>query len=137
MGCTAHYPESEVTEEVRLLAKLNHECIPKMHEIFITNISVFVVTSFIDSMRLKHFVNIKEKSTKLSVSNTRKIIKSIISAVSYCHSQGVVIRNLTADSIVIKNPTKDQYEVTIADFSLAVPEGSLKVLCDHTLFEWD
>jgi serine/threonine kinase 33 len=132
-----HYPESEVAEEIRLLAKLSHENVPKMSEIFITNISVFVVTNFIDSMRLKHFIDFKNKTTKLSVQDTRKIIKSLISATNYCHSNCVIVRNLTADSIMVKGAGTDSFEVMITDFSLAVPDDSLKVLCDHTLFEWD
>jgi serine/threonine kinase 33 len=132
-----HYPEIEVAEEIRLLAKLSHDSVPKMSEIFITNISVFVVTNFIDSMRLKHFIDFKDKTTKLSAQDSRKIIKSLISATNYCHTNGVIVRNLTADSIMVKSVGTDSFDVMITDFSLAVPDDSLKVLCDHTLFEWD
>jgi hypothetical protein len=41
---TAHCVEADITEEISLLAKLSHECIPKLAEIFITNISVFMVS---------------------------------------------------------------------------------------------
>jgi hypothetical protein len=43
---TAHCVEADITEEISLLAKLSHECIPKLAEIFITNISVFMVSLF-------------------------------------------------------------------------------------------
>eukprot|EP01034_Spumella_vulgaris_P029851 gene29851-36971_t len=129
--------ESEVAEEIRLLAKLSNDSIPKMSEIFITNISVFVVTNFIDSMRLKHYIDFKNKTTKLSIQDSRKIIKSLISATNYCHANNVIVRNLTADSIMVKSAGNDSFQVMITDFSLAVPDDSLKVLCDHTLFEWD
>eukprot|EP01034_Spumella_vulgaris_P029852 gene29852-36972_t len=49
----------------------------------------------------------------------------------------MIIRNLTADNIMVKSNGKDSYEVKICDFSLAVHVGSLKVLCDHPLFEWN
>jgi len=88
-------------------------------------------------MRLKHFVDVKNKTTRLTIPDCRSIIRSIISATSYCHANGVIIRNLTADNIMVKSSAKDCFDVMITDFSLAVPAGSLKVLCDHTLFEWD
>eukprot|EP01034_Spumella_vulgaris_P028990 gene28990-35955_t len=134
---TAHSIEADVSEEIKILAKLSHESIPKLQEIFITNISVFVVTDFVDSMRLKHFVDTRNKTTKLTIPDTRKIIKSLVSAVSYCHSQDVIIRHLTASNILVKSNGKDGFEVKICDFSLAVPSGSIKVLCDHPLFEWN
>jgi len=43
---TGAYSESDVTEEILILSKLSHECIPKLAEVFITNISVFMVITF-------------------------------------------------------------------------------------------
>jgi serine/threonine protein kinase len=134
---TSHSIESDVTEEIKILSKLSNESIPKLLEIFITNISVFVVTDFVDSMRLKHYVDVRNKTTKLTPADSRKIIKSLISAVSYCHTNDVIIRHLTAENIMVKSNGKDGFEVKICDFSLAVPMGSIKVLCDHPLFEWN
>ncbi len=37
------YPENEAADEIQLLSKLSHECIPKIMEVFITNMSVFTV----------------------------------------------------------------------------------------------
>ncbi len=87
-------------------------------------------------MRLKHYIDLPAKSTKLTLADTRKIIRSVISATSYCHENNVIVRNLTADNIMVKSSSSGNFEVMICDFSLAVPIGSTKVLCDHALFEW-
>jgi len=67
----------------------------------------------------------------------RKIAKSVLSAVHHCHSQEVVVRCLTADNLSVRREGREGFQVKIADFSLAVPGGSLDVLCDHPLFEWN
>jgi endonuclease V-like protein UPF0215 family len=40
---TINCKETDITEEIITLAKLSHDSIPKLKEIFITNISVFAV----------------------------------------------------------------------------------------------
>ncbi len=98
-------------------------------------------------MRLKHytapidfaaaFTDLTAKSTKLSLIDTHQIISSVISATSYCHANNVIVRNLTADNIMVKSNGSGAFDVMICDFSLAVPSvGSFQALCDHTLFEW-
>ncbi len=42
---TTRYSEDEAAEEIHLLSKLSHDCIPKVSEVFITNISVFTVSN--------------------------------------------------------------------------------------------
>jgi len=129
--------ESDVTSEILILAKLSHMSIPRIKEVFITDISVFVVTDFVDSMRLKHFVDLKRQTTSLTHSDTRKILTAILSATAYCHSLDVIVRNITLDNITVKRDGKDGIEVKIADFSLATYTGSIEVLCDHALFDWN
>jgi serine/threonine protein kinase len=128
--------EAEIYNEVTILSKLTHANIPKMSEIFITNISVFMVTEFIDAMRIKHFIDFKKKSTTLTTGDTRPIIRSVLSATAYCHSNGFIVRNLTSDNIMVKKIGDGVFETKIADFSQAVTTGSDKPLCDHTIFEW-
>ncbi len=44
---TSNCKETDVTDEIMILAKLSHDSIPKLKEIFITNISLFAVRSFV------------------------------------------------------------------------------------------
>ncbi len=94
------------------------------------------MTDFVDSMRLKHFVSLKNATTTFSVGDARKVIKAVISAVNHCHSQNVIVRNITAESVAVKREGKEGFAVQLADFTLAVPAESIAVLCDHPLFDW-
>ena len=40
---TENCQEQHITCEIMTLSKLSHDCIPKLRELFITNIGVFVV----------------------------------------------------------------------------------------------
>ncbi len=42
---TTNYSENDAADEIELLVKLSHDSIPKVSEIFITNISMFTVSS--------------------------------------------------------------------------------------------
>ncbi len=128
--------EDEIYNEITILSKLKHANIPTLSEIFITNISVFMVTDFVDTMRIKHFIDFKNKTTSLTTRDTQSIMRSVLSATSYCHTNGFIVRNLTADNIMVKKVGDGVFETKIADFSQAVAVGSTKQICDHTTFEW-
>lgn len=98
--------------------------------------SYFVVTNHISSSRLCHFIDTVDKTTLLSIQDIRKILKAVISATVYCHSKGVIIRNLTPCSIVVERcHNEDSFRVMLADFNLAVTNISTCFLLDHPLFE--
>eukprot|EP01034_Spumella_vulgaris_P034599 gene34599-42678_t len=63
-------------------------------------------------------------------------MRSVLSATAYCHANGFIVRNLTADNIMVKKVGECVYETKIADFSQAVVAGSDKCISDHTIFEW-
>lgn len=135
--------ESIVVGEVLLLAKLNHECIPKLSEIFITESSFYLVTNYIDSFRVKNFIDLKEGKSNLHIADVRRIAKSVCSALAHCHDRGVIVRDLTPQNIMLIKSGIDgntggsmKVDVMITDFSLAVPVGSTQALPDHPLFEW-
>ncbi len=136
--------ESIVISEVLFLARLNHECIPKLNELFITDSSLFLVTNYIDPFRLTNFLDLKEGKSMLHISDIRKIAKFLVSALLHCHDHGVIVRDLTPQNIMVKKTGIDgntggsmKVEVMITDFSLAVQAGSQQVLADHPLFDWN
>ncbi len=136
--------ETVVISEVMFLAKLNHECIPKLHELFITESSLYLVTNYIDPFRMTNFLDLKEGKTMLHISDVRRIAKSLFSAVAHCHDRGVIVRDLTPQNIMVRKSGIDgntggsmKVEVMITDFSLAVQVGSTQTLADHPLFEWN
>lgn len=39
--------ETDIIQEVLILANLSHEALPELHEVFITDVSVFTVSNFL------------------------------------------------------------------------------------------
>jgi serine/threonine protein kinase len=133
-----------VSNEILFLAKLNHECIPKLSEIFITESSVYLVTNYIDPFRLANFIDVKEGKSPLHIADVRRIAKSLCSALVHCHDRGVIVRDLTPQNIMVLKSGLDgntggsmKIDVMITDFALAVQAGSTQALADHPLFNWN
>lgn len=153
-----YYPESDAVQESLILSELNHENLPKLRAVFITDISLFLVSisspllvplvllilllsqmmDFIDSSRIKNFIDFKNSKTLFNERDVKYVIKSLASAVQYCHDRKIILRNITADSVMVRktNDNAKPLEVCIADFSFATVVGSSKVLADHPLFDW-
>lgn len=141
-GDPEHDATQAVATEVLFLSKMNHVSIPKLREIFITEASLFIVMDYIDPFRLSNFVNVKDNKTLLNVSESRRIMKSIVSAVHHCHEHGIIVRELTPNNIMVKKAGVDStghsciFDVMLVDFSLSVVDGSTSLLADHPIFEW-
>lgn len=136
-----NYEGQEPAEEVKILSKLSHQNVPRLREVFLTDNSLFMVMDFIDSKRLKNFIDISNKSTPFGPADVRNILKSLLAGIHYCHERNIIIRNLTPDTIMVKKSggiinASTIYEVKITDFSCAVPTGTTKNLADHPLFDW-
>lgn len=128
--------ESDIIQEVLILANLSHEALPELHEVFITDVSVFTVCSQLDSVRLSHLCDLRRNSnTCLSLHDARCIGKAVMDAVDYCHKKQIIVRNLTPANICARR-TSSGFIIKIADFSLAVMNGSLDFLCDSHYFNW-
>lgn len=94
---------------------------------------------FVDSSRLKNFFDFKNSKSLFTERDTKYVIKALASAVQYCHDRKIILRLITADSVMVRktNDSAKPLEVCIADFSFAVVAGSTKVLADHPLFDWN
>eukprot|EP01039_Chlorochromonas_danica_P003927 gene3927-4291_t len=137
-----NYEGQEPAEEAKILSKLSHACIPRLREVFLTDNSLFMVMDFIDSKRLKNFIDSTSKTSSFAIGDVRTIVKSLLAGIHYCHERNIIIRNLTPDTIMVKKSggimhASTIYEVKITDFSCAVLNGSTKSLSDHPLFDWN
>jgi serine/threonine protein kinase len=131
------------TNEAVILARLQHECLPRLSEVFVTESSLFLVTNYIDPFRLTNFIDTSAQSTSLNHADVRLVFKNLCSALVHCHLQGVVVRDLTPSNIMFKRSGLDpktggamRVDVVIADLSLAAIVGTKQNLSDHALFEW-
>lgn len=133
------YPTSDnsIMTEVLFLSKLSHRSLPRFKEIFITDISVFLVSEYVDQQRLVHVLR------SLSHDETKQVMKGLFDVLQFLHEKKVVVRDLTPGNISFRRLPATQgggIEIKIADLSMAIEMGSSSssssVLADHPLFDW-
>ena len=49
----------------------------------------------------------------------RHILKQIVQAMLYCHSRGVVHRDLKLENVLFKNKLEDDFSIKVIDFGIA------------------
>ena len=47
-------------------------------------------------------------------------MKSLLSAIAYCHDRNVIHRDLKPENILIDNPTSKNFEIKVIDFGAAI-----------------
>lgn len=126
--------DSDVIQEVLILSSLSHKCLPQLHEVFITDSSVFTITCPLDTSRLSNALD--QKTASFSLSEYKIILRSVLEAAEHCHSKNIVVRNLTPSNICVKRTLEGPLRVMVADFSMAVVLGSDEYVCDSPYFQW-
>ena len=60
-----------------------------------------------------------KKHEQMTEIHARGIINQIIQAMLYCHSRGVVHRDLKLENVLFKNTLEDDFNVKVVDFGIA------------------
>jgi len=102
---------------------LDHPNIIKCRDCYIDVNSYYICTEFCEGGELH---NIVKSEGMLPEFKTKRIIKSIISAVAYCHSKNIVHRDLNTHNILFRRP--EQTDIAIIDF------GDAKIVQDNTTY---
>lgn len=98
--------------EISILRNLDHPNILKLYEFFQDSKRFFLVTELCSGGEL--FDKITEEQY-FNEDDAAKIIKQILSAVSYCHQRNIVHRDLKPENILMNKDLKDP-KITIIDF---------------------
>lgn len=87
----------------------------KVHQVYESDQSVFLIMEFIEGGDLWSQV---KTSNQIPQEDIAKIIFTILKALNYLHSIGIMHRDLKPENILIKNP-KELENISIVDFGLA------------------
>jgi len=112
--------------EIDIMRALDHENVIKLYEVHETEKSIYLVLELIQGKSLQDVLKrstFKEEYNEVKIVN---MIRSILDALAYLASKGIMHRDLKPDNILIDKDGK----VKIADFGLAtfidVPEYIFK-----------
>ena len=111
--------KDRLTIEIDLLKSSDHQNIVKLFEIYEDEIFIYLV---MEECRGGELFNVLSKRTKNSNMYTEReaalIFKQIMSAILYCHKNGVCHRDLKPENILFENWQQDSY-VKLIDFGLS------------------
>lgn len=127
-----HTPKTsaKMQREIQTLLTLNHPHITKLYEVIETPTEIFLVMEFAAGGDLFDYV---ATNGKLSEDKARGIFRELLSALAFCHYEGVVHRDLKLENLLLSRSGS----IKVADFGLAnvVRDGEfLKTSCGSPNF---
>ena len=112
--------------EINILSKMDHPNIIRLYEIFEDDRYISLIMELCKGGELFKKINeLAEKDEAFTEKEAVKIFKQLISAVSYCHSQGICHRDLKPENILFLNKNPDS-PIKIIDFGLSKIFGEIK-----------
>jgi len=105
----------KLIDEVQILQTLDHANIMKIYEMFEDKNKYYIVSEFLEGGEL--FDRIIQND-HFSEKDAAKIIRQVLSAVSYCHKHNIVHRDLKPENLVYESKKKDS-NLKVIDFGTA------------------
>eukprot|EP00055_Hartaetosiga_balthica_P013557 m.70195 g.70195 ORF g.70195 m.70195 type:complete len:579 (+) comp8301_c0_seq1:195-1931(+) len=102
----------KVNREVRILKKLDHPNIVKLYEVHDTPSKLYLIMEYASGGEVFDYLvdkgRMKEKDARVK-------FRQIVSAIEYCHANGIVHRDLKAENLLLSK----ELDIKIADFGFA------------------
>ena len=103
--------------EIEILKKISHPNITKIFEIFSDSKKYYIIMEFLEGGELFEAITNIGSFTEASAS---KVLKQILSAVFYLHSNHIVHRDLKPENIMLtQKPKNGNYQIKLIDFGTA------------------
>ncbi|KAJ3128098.1 hypothetical protein HK098_005152 [Nowakowskiella sp. JEL0407] len=122
---------SQLATELESWKQLHHKNIVQLYEIIVLESAVYLVMEYCDVGEMYEYLS---KCT-LEPENVKIIFKQLVDAVSYCHSVGIVHRDLKLENILLHSSSTSSFPtLKLSDFSFSVSYTSipLKTFCGTT-----
>ncbi|XP_031331805.1 serine/threonine-protein kinase SIK3 isoform X2 [Photinus pyralis] len=103
---------TKIFRETAIMKKLRHPHITRLYELMETKQAIYLVTEFASKGEIFDHLVAKGRMTE---SEAKRIFNQIVSAVNYCHSQGVVHRDLKAENLLLDH----NMNIKLADFGFS------------------
>ncbi|XP_044763367.1 serine/threonine-protein kinase SIK3-like isoform X2 [Coccinella septempunctata] len=111
---------TKIFRETAILKSLRHPHITRLYQLMETSHTIYIVTEYAHKGEI--FDHLVQKG-RMPEEEAKRIFSQIVSAVSYCHSQGVVHRDLKAENLLLDH----NMNIKLADFGFSnqFTEGTL------------
>lgn len=103
---------TKIFRETAILKRLRHPHITRLYQLMETNQTIYMVTEYASKGEI--FDHLVAKG-RMSETEAKRIFSQIVSAVMYCHSQGVVHRDLKAENLLLDQ----NLNIKLADFGFS------------------
>ena len=102
-------------QEIEILITLEHPNIIKIYEYYEDEINYYLITEYVSGGELFDYI---ERDTTFCESKAKKIIKQILQALNYLHSNNLVHRDIKSENILVEYSyaEHDDVNIKIIDF---------------------
>jgi len=104
-------------QEIRIMAKLDHPNILRLHECFETIDNLYLILELCTGGELLDKLN-NQPNHSFSEARTRKLVHDMLGAVRYCHDHHIVHRDLKLENFLFENSSSTS-ELKLIDFGLS------------------
>lgn len=120
-------------QEADILRTLDHPNVLRLLEVLEDPINYYLCSEYTEGSALLTFISTRRR---ISEAHAAEVMYQVLSAVAYCHSKGVVHRDIRPEHIVVQTGV-DRWELKIADFGCATmldPRKQLTGVLGSTFF---
>lgn len=119
-----------ILREAAILNLAHHPNIVRLYDLYITEEYYCMVFEYVDGAQMLDFII---NQGKMKESQAQKFFSQLLSAVSYCHENGIVHRDLKIENVLIDS----EGNVKLVDFGLSNffdPSDKLRTFCGSLYF---
>lgn len=122
--------KKRILREAAILNLAHHPNIVRLYDLYITEEYYCMVFEYVDGAQMLDFII---NQGKMKESQAQKFFSQLLSAVSYCHENGIVHRDLKIENVLIDS----EGNVKLVDFGLSNffdPSDKLRTFCGSLYF---
>ncbi|XP_062998419.1 NUAK family SNF1-like kinase 2 [Elgaria multicarinata webbii] len=119
-----------IRREIEIMSSLNHPHIIAVHEVFENSSKIVIVMEYASKGDLYDYISERQRLTE---QEARHFFRQVVSAVYYCHKNGIVHRDLKLENILLDA----NCNIKIADFGLSnvfQQDRFLQTFCGSPLY---